>query len=302
MTFRQLKYFSMIYECKSLVKASQKLYISQQGLSRILGSLEAEVGALFIRLHHGLEPTLVGTMLYDACQPVLREMSELEKAVSDFSRLSSRQLEIGLVGGTRYLNAINVRQIWQQRFGLDYSETQFEARELTYAQGIEMFYEKKLDMLTYSDYDAASGYSKIDLRSWNRVLLVPKSHPLYRECQVSPRVLKDSHLFLYMNAHAKQKLLRYCEENDCRPAEVVCLSDTLYMYDACQREGCLGLTIDGYYTSSLLPQFPALKAIPFTENFLPYTVSALFRSDHPMANVLSALSGELCTFLCSCEG
>ena len=58
MTFRQLKYFSTIYECKSLAKASQKLYISQQGLSRILSSLESEVGPLFTRLHHGLEATL----------------------------------------------------------------------------------------------------------------------------------------------------------------------------------------------------------------------------------------------------
>lgn len=31
MTFRQLKYFPTIYECKSLASASQKLYISQQG-------------------------------------------------------------------------------------------------------------------------------------------------------------------------------------------------------------------------------------------------------------------------------
>ncbi len=54
MTFRQLKYFSTIYECSSIAKASQKLYISQQGLSRILGALEAEVGVLFDRLHHGL--------------------------------------------------------------------------------------------------------------------------------------------------------------------------------------------------------------------------------------------------------
>ena len=90
MTFRQLKYFSTIYECKSLAKASQKLYISQQGLSRILSSLESEVGPLFTRLHHGLEATLLGTMLYSACQPVLREMNELEKAVYDFSHTVSQ--------------------------------------------------------------------------------------------------------------------------------------------------------------------------------------------------------------------
>lgn len=299
MTFRQLKYFSTIYECKSLAKASQKLYISQQGLSRILSSLESEVGPLFTRLHHGLEATLLGTMLYSACQPVLREMNELEKAVYDFSHTVSQQVDIGLIGGTRYLNTINVRQIWQNSILPSYPNARFEAKDLTYAQGMELFKEGKLDLITYSDYDVTDGWSKIDLGTWHRVLLVPKGHPLYGASQVSPKVLKGEHLVIYTNTYAKQKLLQYCNENDCQPAEIVQQSDTLYMYDTCQKEVYLGITIQDYYTRPLLPQFPELKAIPFTENFLPYTVSALFRSDHPMADILIALSDELKTFFIS---
>ena len=297
MTFRQLKYFSTIYECSSIAKASQKLYISQQGLSRILGALEAEVGVLFDRLHHGLDPTPLGTMLYDACQPVLREMSELEKAVSDFSQLVPKRIRIGLVGGTRYLNMINVRQMWQQRFQSKHPTTQFEAEELPYVQGLELFNENKVDMITYSDYEAPNDCTQIDLKTWERVLLVPEGHRLYHESRVSPQMLKGEYLLVYTNIHAQQSLLKYCEKNSCLPSDTVYLSDTLYLYDTCQRERCLGLTIDEYYTSSLLPQFPQLKAIPFTENFLPYTVSAMFRSDHPMAKVLAAISDELRVFL-----
>lgn len=295
MTFRQLKYFSVIYECKSLARASQKLYISQQGLSRILGSLESEIGPLFVRLHNGLAPTPFGSMVYEACQPVLAEMNRLEKSIVDFSRQVSQQLGIGLVGGTRYLNAISMRSIWQ---GMQtrYPHVQLQAQELSYADGLRLLTEEKMDLVTYSDYKAGAGYTQIPLRTWERVLLVPQGHPLYGETQVSPGVMKNEHIILYMNSHAYQHFLEYCKKNDCLPAEIVRLSDTLYMYDACQKECCLGLTIHDYYTTPLLPQFSALRTIPFTENFLPYTVSALFRAHHPMANVLADLSNELKRF------
>ena len=293
MTFRQLNCFAAIYECRSIVKAAQKLYISQQGLSRILGTLEGEVGVLFVRLHHGLEPTALGTKLYYACQPVLREMQELDQVVADVSQLAAKQLRVGLVGGTRYLNAINVRQLWQQRFSAKHPTTQFEAEELSYARGLELFQENKVDMITYSDYEAPCDCVQIALRTWDRVLLVPEGHPLYHESRISPQMLKGEHLLMHINRYAQQKFLKYCEEHDCLPAETVRLSDTLYLYDTCQRSKFLGLTIDEYYTGSLLPQFPTLRAIPFTERFLPYTVSTLFRANHPKAKLLTAISQEL---------
>ena len=50
MTIRQLQYFAKIYECGSLLKASELLYISQQALSRSLSTLEQEIGMpLFYR-------------------------------------------------------------------------------------------------------------------------------------------------------------------------------------------------------------------------------------------------------------
>ncbi|WP_066926074.1 LysR family transcriptional regulator [Murdochiella massiliensis] len=300
MTFRQLKYFSVIFESKSLVKASSKLYISQQGLSRILMTLESEIGQLFFRKHNGLEPTPLGTMLYVACQPVLHEMSELEQIVSGFSRLSSKRMEIGLIGGTRYLNSINIREIWSKKFQSSYPDTRLEARELSYAQGLELLSENKLDMITYSDYISSSDFVQIDLKTWDRVLLVPKGHPLNNKKRASPKVLKNERLILYINERANQSLLQYCKQNECYPDEIVYLSDTLYMYDACQKEGCLGLTINEYYTNSLLPQFSSLTVKPFTEKFLPYTVSVLFREDHKMAKVFYALADELKIFFANC--
>ena len=46
MDLRQIEFFLKLYEEKNFTKASQKLYISQQGLSKSIYKLEKELGFL----------------------------------------------------------------------------------------------------------------------------------------------------------------------------------------------------------------------------------------------------------------
>ncbi len=58
MNQRQLKYFLEVYSLSSITLAAKKLYISPQGLSKTIASLESELGVqLFI-------PSSTNTMLY----------------------------------------------------------------------------------------------------------------------------------------------------------------------------------------------------------------------------------------------
>ncbi|NLV87620.1 MAG: LysR family transcriptional regulator [Clostridiales bacterium] len=71
--------FLTLYEEQNISKASAKLYITQQGLSRQLQALEHELGVLlFERSKQGLAPTAICTSLY----PVLQRMhGEYERAM-----------------------------------------------------------------------------------------------------------------------------------------------------------------------------------------------------------------------------
>lgn len=58
MNYKQLLYFVEVYNSRNIQAAAEKLYISHQGLSRIIHSLEHELGhPLFLRSNRGLEPT-----------------------------------------------------------------------------------------------------------------------------------------------------------------------------------------------------------------------------------------------------
>lgn len=61
MRIEYLRYFLAVAECGSISQAAEKLYITQQGLSRIIGALEKEFGvALFLRSNNGIRLTDAG--------------------------------------------------------------------------------------------------------------------------------------------------------------------------------------------------------------------------------------------------
>ena len=58
MELRQIQYFVQLYKDCNMTKSSQALYISQQGLSKSVSKLEAELGfPLFRRTSSGVTPT-----------------------------------------------------------------------------------------------------------------------------------------------------------------------------------------------------------------------------------------------------
>ena len=64
MDYKQLKFFRKICEEKSINRAAQKLFISQQALSKSIAKLEEELGTpLFIRTSGGVRLTPAGELL-----------------------------------------------------------------------------------------------------------------------------------------------------------------------------------------------------------------------------------------------
>ncbi len=78
MELRQIQYFIQLYEDRNFTKASKKLFISQQGLSKSTARLEEELGlALFERNVQGVIPTMEGEQLYPYFRKVLQDYQQL---------------------------------------------------------------------------------------------------------------------------------------------------------------------------------------------------------------------------------
>ena len=294
MNIRQLIYFSKVYEYGSFLKASQILYISQQALSRALAVLEHDLGEpLFYRSHAGVAPTPLGMELYCSCQSVLQEMERLEQHMEEFTRQNCGLLKIGVAAGSRYFNA---RTVWHN-FEKAHPEFSLSIEEYPYKKSLELFESKELDVLIFSDYTAPARYRSFQLKALERVLLLPKDHPLFKKGNVSLSDLCGQSLVLSINDFAYKKLCALCSSNDCRPSEILRVSDTLYMYETCNLDQSIGITINRYFSDIFLAQFPNLGILPFEENIFPYEISLIVRRDHPYLKTISELASYLREYL-----
>jgi DNA-binding transcriptional LysR family regulator len=73
MELRQLKYFLLVAEEKSIVRAAKKAFISQQALSKSIQNLEAELhGTLFTRNNTGANLTPLGLVLAKRAEQIIK--------------------------------------------------------------------------------------------------------------------------------------------------------------------------------------------------------------------------------------
>ncbi|WP_125142819.1 LysR family transcriptional regulator [Clostridium transplantifaecale] len=294
MNIRQLEYFVKVYECGSFFKAAESLFISQQALSRALATLEQELNAqLFYRNHKGVTPTTLGRELYISCQAALREMQVLEKHMNEFIRQNYGYLKIGLGAGCRYFIS---KTMWKDFFK-DYPHVSYDVEEYTYKHSIELLDNKELDILIISDYTPGKEYYQNELKTQDRVLLLPKEHPAFENEYIKLEDLRDESFVLSINDLAYHSFLEFCTEHDCLPKEVLRVSDTLYMYETCSRDRCAGITIKGYFTDVFLPKFPDLDIIPFKRNLFPYTITLMARKNHPNLALIMSLASYLKEYL-----
>jgi DNA-binding transcriptional LysR family regulator len=80
MTLLQMEYLYEIYNCGSINKASQKLFLTQAGLSHAIKKLEKEMGIeIFIRTNKGIDLTEDGRELLTLIRPILEQHKKISK-------------------------------------------------------------------------------------------------------------------------------------------------------------------------------------------------------------------------------
>ena len=91
-----IKTFLTVYECKSILLASKRMYVSQPAITKSIKRLEEYLGGkLFIRTPKGLIPTTEGEQFNNDCYNALRILDNGIKRFSSFASLDAGNLNIG---------------------------------------------------------------------------------------------------------------------------------------------------------------------------------------------------------------
>ena len=79
MNKRQLMYFAEVYRCQNIQNASDKLFVSRQGVSKVIRTMEEELEQkLFIRTTEGVSPTDFAVALYPHVLKLIDEYRYIE--------------------------------------------------------------------------------------------------------------------------------------------------------------------------------------------------------------------------------
>jgi len=109
MNTRNLKCFQIVYEERNLQVAANKLFLSPQGLSKIIKSLEDECGtALFVRSKEGFVPTESGKIFYERSKVISQNLNEMFSAIESVNDKEKR-FKIGFAAGT--IRAVDISKI-----------------------------------------------------------------------------------------------------------------------------------------------------------------------------------------------
>ena len=108
MDTKHLEYFRIVYEEKSIHAAAKKLFISPQGLGRIIQNLESEFGTTFFnRTKNGVFPTKSGTLFYEQCVKICQDLKLLQSRMERMEE-EDRSLRIGFATGTLQLFPLDI--------------------------------------------------------------------------------------------------------------------------------------------------------------------------------------------------
>jgi len=167
--------FLTLYEEQNFSKASTKLYITQQGLSRQIQALEDELNVvLFERSKQGVVPTEICETLY----PVLRHMyAEYEKALSlaEEGRKQNRKcISVAFAQG--------ISNSGSAEFIFDYQklhpEINIEILESTQPVCIQKLLNKEIDMAFLVNPIDKAMFNAVTLSEGYMYAAMHKTHPL----------------------------------------------------------------------------------------------------------------------------
>lgn len=193
MEIRDLKIFLTIAEERSVTRAAKLLYMSPQGISKILKSLEEELECqLFIRDKAGMSLTESGRRFFDYAREDVGRYIEMKK---DILRIEQRHRKVvDLLSAYGILRLVTPECI--TAFCRENPDIEFHYREYPDLPVERLFAENEGNVaFSIGNFDEGA-YSVVPLETFPIKLLVNKAHPLAAKESVTIEDIKGEPLYI----------------------------------------------------------------------------------------------------------
>lgn len=290
METKDLQYFLAVYREKSINKAAKQLFITAQGLGRILSRLEDELGAvLFTRTQKGVAPTEAADYLYLRAELLLKQVTDTQNGLRQLMR-KEKTLRVACAAGV--LNALSVELL--PGFIRMNPEMTVEWSEHSNAEACRQVVTSQADIGLVVGRPDSDALLERKIAGREVVLLVYRGHPFYERERVSIDDLRDERIVTLNSQYRVNREFRErCRRQGFSPNIAAESADSHLLYKLCLHRVGLGVLID-FSTDHF--RMPDMRVIPFAEPF-PWEIYEIVTERSASFPIVRMFQDYLQTFL-----
>ncbi|MGY6039804.1 LysR substrate-binding domain-containing protein [Aeromonas sp. AE23HZ002T15] len=261
MDIRALRYFVELVREQSFTRASEKLFVTQPTISKMIRNMEEELGQpLLNREGHSFTLTDSGQVLFTHGQLVLAQMQQLEAELADLQSLQHGRLALGIPPMVGHVYADLIRAYRSRYPKVELSIVEYGGRRIEQA-----VLEGELDLaITMLPTKEEGALSALELDCYPIQVVLPDL-PRWRDrAEIRLGDLKEEPFLLYTQAFTlSERLEQACQQAGFTP-QVAARSSQWDFLTAMVRSGmgvaflpepiCRRLTPDGLVLRPLRPE------------------------------------------------
>ena len=267
MDTRDLRCFRLVYEEGSINKAANQLFITPQGLSRIIRKLEDEFQtSLFKRTTSGTIPTKSGDYLFTHSQDLLFQMENIKREMIKINNRPNT-LHVGFACGT--LQVLHLEQLFDSNFQVQWEE--IENDEVS-----EKLMNHTLDIGFIIGSNSHAELVSTEVYTGKMNALVYEGHPFYNKQLLHIEDLKEQPLITlnekYFTYHS---LIQRCSDFGFTPNILMSTMESQLIYRFCAQKLGIGIDADIHKNNDILSEIRKIEI----EDAIPWKISLVYHKN-----------------------
>ena len=269
MNTKNFKCFQTVYEERNLQKAAGKLFLSPQGLSKIIKGLEDEVGTpLFIRSKEGLIPTESGKVFYEKSKILNRDLNDLFSTIGALNSRENR-FQIGFASGT--LRALDLSVI--RRVMAEHPEIVASWHERSNETVLKQVIHNEVGYGFVIGQPHQQELKSTKIKSIDVVVYVYPGHPLWECDEIELSAIKDEPLIsMNENYHIYHDVITACQLKGFHPNIIAKVSEGESIQQLVKNHIGIGISPRFY------PNSDEIRAIPIQDAYT-WDIYGVYRAD-----------------------
>lgn len=283
MDTKDIRSFRLVYEERSINRAAKQLFITPQGLSRIIHKLEEELQiVLFERTKGGMVPTECGDYFYAQSQELLYQLEDMKYHLQ---KMNSRQRKIKIGFACGVLNLVSLKKLNTIQREMPDVSVQWE--EMENQEVAEQVNRGLLDIGFIIGTIPGNEVESCVVYEGKMNVLVYPGHPFYEKERLSIEELKEQPLIsLNQKYFSYHSFMQRCGDFGFVPNIVINTMESQLIYRFCNEKLGLGIDADIHKADRLYPDIRRVEL----QDAIPWKVSMIYRKKEQDRSLVEQLA------------